>query len=320
MTDNAKLMNKLKADPALMDKMIEQANSSTDPVLHSSSLVNQRVYTPKKVEERLSRYRHESEVRKQAIKNKVPFLAPVFDGVFSLTRGLVLVGAKSGHAKSTTAANIVAHFLESVPEGDAIVISNEEASEAVLNRISCAMLRKSFVRFHKGEMPDRDQRAVEDLVPSIAERIEVIDDGAWNMTVLEDVISVLEYAAKKDVRMVVVDYLQTVNTSSSHPEYEAVRISKMLGFYLKEYGRKVSVPVIVFAQLKPASESPDISARFQNDKTIYNHAFAVIEIMPDFENRTTNFVIHKDRFGYSQGKQVTMGFQDGRYVTLEYDI
>lgn len=276
-----------------------------------------RVFTtPKDLQEVLTaKYHLEKDRRKDAFKRAIPFIGSEFDGIYALTQGLILVAAKSGNAKSTTAANILAHFLESDKVGRAIVISNEESLESIYNRIACGMAKLPFIQYHKGELSQEKCEFIESSAEAIIRsgRVLVVDDGEWDMTILEDVQAVLEFAAKQDVKLVIIDYLQTVNTSSQHPDWDSFRVSKELGFFLKNYGKRVTLPVVVFAQLKPQSESADIMSRFQNDRTIYNHAFDVIEVVPDFETRTTSFIIHKHRFGYAQGKTVTMYFNNGRY-------
>jgi transposase-like protein len=57
--------------------------------------------------------------------------------------------------------------------------------------------------------------------------------------------------------------------------------------------------------------------RVENDKTIYNHAFQAIEIVPDFDASTSKFIIHKDRFGYKQGRTLHAKFNDGRFEALD---
>jgi hypothetical protein len=134
------------------------------------------------------------------------------------------------------------------------------------------------------------------------------------MTCIEDVKAVFETARNStdSVRLVVLDYLQTIYRSKLR-ELKAWEVSKEFGFFLQEYGRKVTIPMVVFVQLKPTSQSPDFSERICNDKTVYHHAVTAIEIKPNFDNGLTEFKLHKDRFGQNQGKSVFVQFVDGRY-------
>ena len=112
-----------------------------------------RTYQPKDKNERLKQYATDKELRLRARQSSVPFISAEFNGLFKLSQGLVLVGGVSGQGKSTTAANIVAGFLaNSDDKKKAIVITNEETSEAVINRVACIQLGYSFFELQKGRM------------------------------------------------------------------------------------------------------------------------------------------------------------------------
>jgi hypothetical protein len=40
----------------------------------------------------------------------------------------------------------------------------------------------------------------------------------------------------------------------------------------------------------------------------------IIEVMPNFEDSTTEFCIHKDRFGIAQGTKFVCPFDKGRFL------
>lgn len=311
---NSKLINDLK-DPEKLEEALSRANQPKAIV--SGAAMNTRIYTPKKIEDRLTQYEKEKQLREMALNNAIPFIHDEFNSVYKLTQGLILIVACSGHSKSTTVGNLLAHFLRTQNNANAVVISNEESSEAVYNRTACVLLGHSFRLLHKNRLPQKQVDEVRGMVGSMVKRVEIVDDPAWDMTYLEDVQAVLEYAAQKNIRMVVIDYLQTIAFSREKPYLEPFQVSKILGLYLKDYGKRLGIPILVFAQLRPGSESPDIMSRIQNDKTIYNHAFDCIELVPDFKSRTTKFVFHKNRFGDAQGKEITMKFVDGSYLPIE---
>jgi replicative DNA helicase len=231
-----------------------------------------------------------------------------------LSQGLIIVGAKSGRAKSTTASNVLAGFLRSVPDRTAIIVSNEEATDAVYERTACVLLELNYIELSKGEFNSKQESAVQQCIEEfIIPRVEVVEDGKFDMSYEEDVISVLETAANDKVGLVIVDYHQCITQSRLKPESESFQISKRMGFYLKDYGKRNAVPVIDFVQLKDGADGADFASRVQNDKTLFNHAFLAIEIEPDFETLTTKFKVHKDRFFGHTGKEVVMDFKGGRY-------
>jgi predicted ATP-dependent serine protease len=273
-----------------------------------------RIYEQKDQNERISQYRESRAIRRAIRANRVPFISKQFLPGMWLSQGLALVGAKSGRAKSTTASNVLSGFLRSVPDKSAIIISNEEATDAIYERTACILLELNYIELSKGNFSLSQEKAVEECIEQfIIPRVEVVEDGKFNMSYIEDVQSVLETAATDKVGIVLVDYLQCITQSRNEPSLEAFQISKKLGLYFKEYGKQHGVPVVCFAQLSDGAAGADFAGRVQNDKTIYNHAFLAIEIEPDFETCTATFRVHKDRFFGNTGKEVVMDFKGGRY-------
>lgn len=275
---------------------------------------NGRVYTQKDTNERQSQYLNARGIRQEIKRSRIPFIGENFLPSFWLSQGLIVVGAESGKAKSTTCSNVLYGFLSS-SDRNAIVISNEEAADAVYERTACIALKKNYTEFFQGKLSARDENDIQSFVVShVIPRVEVVEDGAFDMSYLEDVQSVLDTAANNKVGIVLVDYLQIITQSRAAPQSEPFKISKELGLYLKSYGKKHGVPVVCFAQLHSTSRGPTMAERIQNDKTFFNHGFACIEVVPDFETLTTTFKIHKDRFFGHTGKEVIVDFNGGRYV------
>lgn len=272
-----------------------------------------RMYKPKTIEEQQRNYQNARNVRRAIRASRIPFISKSFLPGFWLSQGLVVVGAESGRAKSTTCANVLSGFLQSSSKR-AVVISNEEATDAVFERAACIAMGKNYTEFFRGTLSPSEENAVVRFVEEkIIPRVEVIEDANYDMSYFEDVCSVLESAIQHDVGIVLIDYLQVITQSRQNPQWEAFQVSKALGHYLKDYGRQNGIPVVCFAQLYSEARGPTMAERIQNDKTIYNHGFACIEIKPDFETLTTTFKVHKDRFFGHTGKEVVADFKGGRY-------
>jgi hypothetical protein len=274
-----------------------------------------RKFTLPSAESREVAYEKSCAERAMFNRTKIPFIFPNFtpEDDFYLSQGLTLVGAMSGKGKSTAAANLLAGFINHVPEGTALVISNEEATDAIIHRTACVLLKKPYMKFHTGAMFRHEQKEVRELARTLLSRLIVVNDSQWNTACLEDVQTILEGSAAQGVSLILIDYLQTVNQSRDFPDMEAFKVLKKFGVFIREYGRRAPVPVVVFAQLNPKSESSEFQARVQNDKTIFNDAFNVVEIAPNQETKLTDFTIHKQRFGASQGVKVSLSFNSGRY-------
>ena len=269
-------------------------------------------------ESREAAYDRSCHERQMFEKNRQPFIFPGFtpEGDFWLSQGLTLVGAMSGKGKSTAAANILAGMIDYQPDTTALVISNEEATDAILHRTACVLLRKPYMKFHHGRMFDAEAEEVRSCARELLRRIAIVNDPMWDTSCLEDVQTILEGSAAQGVSMVLVDYYQTITHSRDFPEMEPFKVLKKFGSFIRDYGRRAPVPVVVLCQLHPTSTASEFSARVQNDKTIYNDAFNVIEISPNEDTGLTDFTIHKQRFGTSQGIKVSLNFNCGRYEQI----
>ena len=308
----------MSENPADVKRTIEEFNERGAAKIRSGAARNSRTYRPKDKKARQEQYAKDKALREATLKNRIPFISPDICDGFYLCQGLVLVGGVSGRGKSTLAANILSGFLRKEQNRGAVVITNEESSEAIYNRTACVMLKQNFLDFQTNKLRESVRRDVETLALDLTGQVEVVDDEAWDMTRIEDVQAVLEYAAEGSIGIVIIDYYQTVCFSKERPESESFRVLKELGLYLKDYGRRVGVPVVTFAQLSTGKDDKhEFKDRVENDKTIYNHAFQAIEIVPDFEALQTKFIIRKDRFGYKQGKVIETKFVDGRFEPLE---
>lgn len=301
-----KLVQFLKENPEKITEMVDASN-------RAAFISESREYKPKSKEAKIASYKKNKALRATILENRIPFISPDFDTDFFLCQGMTIVGAKSGESKSTTCANLIAGFIKHSPGKKVIVITNEEGPDAVIDRVSCILHKRNYVDLYKGRISGSERAKIENTSMELSDFVEIVDDPSWDMACLEDVVAVLEHAARNGVHMVVVDYLQTITYSKEDQSLESFQVSKKLGLYLKDYGRRVGVPVIVFAQLKPKTEGSAIQDRIQNDRTFFNHAFNVIEVIPDFNTLLTEFIIHKGRFELKQGKKIVMRYVNGRY-------
>ena len=268
-------------------------------------------------EQRRKQYLKDRELIQLAQKTQVSFVG----SDLKLRMGVTVLGGCTGRGKSTTSANVLAHFYSNYPNRQALVITNEEVSADVLDRVSCVLLDLNFYQYRDGNMSEERKEQIQSKSLELMDRIEVVCSTEVDMTCYDDVREVLQSVnRRKDIHLVVVDYLQTITWSKKYKDAGRYDISKRLGLFLKEYGRQVTVPVLIFAQLYPSNGSGDLAdfaTRVQGDKTFVNHAVMAVEIVPDFETQTTEFVLHKDRFGGKQGQSLKYRWLSGKLVHLK---
>ena len=235
---------------------------------------------------------------------------------------LYLFTAYSGSGKSTVAANITYPLWK---EGKrTLVISNEETREDVLFRIGCLELGLNFNDYKKGTMSNEDRNKVIALWPSISEYVHVLDVSDRNgiTTKVEGVKSALDAIKhSKKYSCVLIDYFQLIKYSTQNPKNKAYENLNDLRIWLGQYIKSADMPVVLFAQLYASDKrggAKSVEARLKECSSIIEPATVIIEICPNFDNQTSEFIIHKDRFGRS-GHKIVCGFEKGKFIKITMD-
>ena len=116
----------------------------------------------------------EHELMRQSLKNRLPFVnAQLSELVPFSYPNLLLVGAKTGHGKSTFLANIAYTLVASGKK--VLVISNEEMGVNVYNRIACLHRGYNINKFQS--FSDEQHADIKDLRGKFyrSNRLKVID-------------------------------------------------------------------------------------------------------------------------------------------------
>ncbi len=275
-----------------------------------------RIFKPKTKDERAALYEDDRRLREEIRSGGIPFISKSFLPDLWIGQGLIIVGAESGRAKSTTSANILAGFLAS-SDKTAYILSNEEAADAVYERIACVVCKVNYLDMYRNKVDAKARYKVKEcLYDYVLPRVELVIDGNFDMRVLEDVISVLEAAAQNGAGLAMLDFFQNVNSSREFPTLEKYQVLKKLGDYMSVYGRKNKLPVVALAQLHEQATSKEMGPRIKNDKEFFEKGFLCVEVIPDFKTVTTKFKVHKDRFFGHTTAEVECDFVGGRYVFL----
>lgn len=260
---------------------------------------------------------------KKMLSERITFINDALSATVPFTReNLYLMCAYTGSGKSTVAANITYPLWKQKKK--TLVLSNEESKQDVLFRIACLELGFNFNDYKKGMMPNDDLLKVVALFPEISEYVKVLDvtyqDGIT--TKVEGIKKALEAVKKEDsYSCVLIDYFQLIKYSIKDNKKTAYENLNDLRVWLGQYIKSSTMPVVLFAQLYSVSKrggAKDIDTRIKDCSAIVEPATVIVEIVPNFENKTSEFIIHKDRFGMA-GKKISCGFERGRYVMLTDD-
>ena len=256
---------------------------------------------------------------RKMLNERITFISHKLSEVIPFAReNLYLICAYSGSGKSTIAANVSYTLWK---EGKkTLVISNEESKEDVLMRISCIEHGVSFNDYKKGKMPNALYKQCAMLMADIAQYVKVLDVNYKNglTTSVEGVKNMLEAVNGHDFSCVMIDYWQLIKRSNAQPGAKAYDILNDLRIWLGQYIKRANLPIVMFAQLHSLGkrQNKDLDSRIKHCPDIYEPSTVVIEAIPDWENKTTDFLIHKDRFGFA-GAKITMAFDHGRFVDLD---
>lgn len=283
------------------------------------------IYVESSKKELIQNIQKDRERRRKANASALPFLCKSFDGIYRLTMGFILLAAKSGKGKSTILANIVGYLVKNrLLKKKVLIVTNEESTEDVYSRIACYVVGVKWTSYRLDELSDYNMNRVDNIIMTLTEKIvvESLSNPHMDFTTIEDVKAGLNYVRGKEDEfcMVLLDYWQTVNQSKERPNMSTVEISKELGFFMKEFAASVGVPTLAFAQLKSNADSNDIKDRIENDRTLYNHAQDVIEIVPNFEKKISTFYLHKNRWGDVQGAKVQCRWFNGHFDAVEENV
>lgn len=251
------------------------------------------------------------------LKERITLINDSLTAAIPFTReNLYLFCAYTGSGKSTVAANISYPLWKQGKK--VLVVSNEESKQDVLLRVACLEKGYNFNDYKKGIMSQDMLRELCDLMPEISKNVKVLDvvwrDGLT--TKVEGVKAALEAVKGQDYSCVLIDYYQLIKYSIKQPDRTTYDVLNDLRTWLGQYIKSSEVPVCLFVQLYSVGKRggvKDIDARIKECSAIVEPATVIIEIVPNLEDLTTHFVIHKDRFGVA-GKQIICPFEKGRYL------
>jgi hypothetical protein len=266
------------------------------------------------------------------IKERITLINESLTTAIPFTReNLYLFCAYSGNGKSTIAANISFPLWKQGKK--TLIISNEESKEDVLFRIACLDMGLNFNDYKKGRMPIDVQKAVVKRFDEIGKFVKVLDvnyaGGEDNngkpkhpgfTTKVECVKKALDTIKGQDYSCAMIDYFQLIKFSATGKPVKQYDILNDFRIWLGQYIKQSNVPIVLFAQLHSLGKrnNKDLDSRIKHCPDVYEPSTVVIEAVPNFDDQTTDFIIHKDRFGLA-GQKVVCSFEGGRYVNMTED-
>ena len=296
------------------DKIATQYDDLTRRKLENN--INENVSLLDMSPEKVAEIAEEGDEYLMLARDAKPFINNDFVGMVPyFARNVILAGAPSGNGKSTICANLAYHAL--LLGQRVLVISNEEASSDVYNRITC--LIKGWAYTEHSEFTEEQRATFKAMVPKLAKRITVVDDNFQKVpgqtTTIEGVEAIFESLIRDNAKydVIVFDYYQNVTSSSKFPSWVEWKCQEKFAKYLDSFKKRYNAPVIVLAQLSDNLDEP-FKQRIEGRKIIYNTATCALEITAEREHLRTAWTIRKSRFAGGVGETIHTGFDRGKYV------
>ena len=179
-----------------------------------------------------------------------------FQGLNNLIVGLkqsrlYVFGARPGVGKTVVGLQLA---WEIAREQDVLFFSLEMDKTDLLKRVVAGELDIDLTLLEKGELTKDQHRAVGELISSVHNRLIVADKGGQTVAQLRSYLIAVK--AKRNVEVVVVDYLQLI--AAANPKASAYEKVSQISIDLKNMAKEFNVAVIALAQLnRRVDNKPD---------------------------------------------------------------
>lgn len=164
---------------------------------------------------------------------------------------LYVFGARPGVGKTVVGLQLA---WEIAREQDVLFFSLEMDKTDLLKRVVAGELDIDLGLLEKGELTKDQHRAVGELIGRVHNRLIVADKGGQTVAQLRSYLVAVK--AKRNVEVVVVDYLQLI--AASNPKASAYEKVSQISIDLKNLAKEFGVAVVALAQLnRRVDNKPD---------------------------------------------------------------
>lgn len=188
-------------------------------------------------------------------QNRLTGLSTGFYDLDDLTCGLqpselIIVAARPSMGKTSLALNIIEHagVVEKKP---AVIFSLEMSAQQVAQNMLCSHAQVDAHKLRMGFLDDKQWSNLSFGLGSLSEAPIFIDDTP-GLTVLEVRAKARRLKAQYDIQLIVVDYLQLMESTRAENRQQEISI---ISRGLKSLARELSIPVIAVSQLNRSVEA-----------------------------------------------------------------
>src|SRR5216110_3468381 len=178
-----------------------------------------------------------------------------FDRMTSGMHGaeMIVIAARPSMGKTALVMNIAEHVAvqEKLPVG---VFSLEMSSQQLVQRLLCSRARVNLQKVRDGFLAERDFPSLTAAASKLAEAQIFIDDSA-GLSILELRAKARRLKAQKDIKLLVVDYLQLLRSTTRRAQDNRQLEISEISAGLKGLAKDLKIPIVVVAQL---NRNPEI--------------------------------------------------------------
>src|SRR5437660_5365557 len=166
---------------------------------------------------------------------------------------MIVIAGRPSMGKTALAMNIAEHaaIQEKLAVG---VFSLEMSSQQLVQRLLCSRARVNLQKVRDGFLGERDFPSLTAAASKLAEAKIFIDDSA-SLSILELRAKARRLKAQQDVRLIIVDYLQLLRSTTRRAQDNRQLEISEISAGLKGLAKELKIPVIVIAQL---NRNPEI--------------------------------------------------------------
>jgi replicative DNA helicase len=191
-------------------------------------------------------------------KGAITGVSTGFRDLDKLTSGLhasemIVIAARPSMGKTALAMNIAEHAAIEMKLPVAI-FSLEMSAQQLVQRMLCSRARVNLAKTRDGFLSEADFPKLTHAASKLAEAKIFVDDSA-GLTILELRAKARRLKAQQDVRLIVVDYLQLLRSTSRRAQDNRQLEISEISAGLKGLAKELKIPIIVVAQL---NRNPEI--------------------------------------------------------------
>src|SRR5213075_820765 len=165
---------------------------------------------------------------------------------------MIVIAARPSMGKTALAMNIAEHAAidERLSVG---VFSLEMSGQQLVQRLLCSRARVNLQKVRDGFLGERDFPSLTAAASKLAEAKIFIDDSA-SLSILELRAKARRLKAQQNVRLLIVDYLQLLRSTSRRAQDNRQLEISEISAGLKGLAKELKIPIVVVAQLNRQPE------------------------------------------------------------------